>query len=852
MKASCLGWRGTAAFFAVGAVAATGGIRPLAAQQRRRVEALYTYDGRPLDFTPDGVWRVKARRVAQQRASLLRQGQFSTLNSAVAQAAWNGTALTGTLYVPTILVGFKDTNVGTLPDTAQYDSIFYTTTALQNPQRAYSVRKYYEELSHGLFSVQGKVYGWVQADSNQAYYLGQCGADPMSCDSGLVRLGRLLRGALGAVDGVVNFAAYDNDGGDNTPNSTDDDGVVDLVQFVIPVVGYECGGPGYNAHHFSLAGLTRSQYLTNDPSAKGGNVRVNNYQIVAGVGGTGCTNSTQIMAAGTSAHETGHGLGLPDLYDTNFQSEGVGEWSLMGSGNYASLNSPTHFDAWSLQQMGWVTLAPLTAAGTYRVGPVERSDSVFVIQPVGANPRGEYWLLENKQAVGSDTSNMEYHGATGSSIPKHGGLAVWHVDSVMMARWPAFNDVNSGPIHGLALVQADGLRQLESTSGNRGDAGDPYPGTSLNRTYSYGTNPRVAMNYDTTAFAGFALDSITQAPADSSMVFKLSFGGLTVVQAADTLAKVTVDGTRYGRFAQLLTPGTSHTISMDSAQVTSDGLTQYLWASWSNGKLRTDTIVANVSGNSITASVSARFRMRATASAGGTITSNPSGNLAAGIYVPKDATIAVQATPDSGKVFGGWTGDTTSTADSLLITAKHAYTLAASFQDKLVAAPPAPPGPVMGSGYSYQLQATGGVGTYSWQVSSGALPDGVTLSTAGLVAGVPSRTGTFSAEVRATSGAQTDSVALALTVTAPTLVAADVVSQILATRAPLTADELRYLDLLGNTNGTFDVGDFLAWVSTTGANSPAIAAAMEALGASGRGGGPPPPPRTVHRPGGKP
>ena len=150
-----------------------------------------------------------------------------------------------------------------------------------------------------------------------------------------------------------------------------------------------------------------------------------------------------------------------------------------------------------------------------------------------------------------------------------------------------------------------------------------------------------------------------------------------------------------------------------------------------------------------------------------------------------------------------------------------------------MATAPAPPAPVMGTAYSYQLAATGGSASYTWQVTGGTLPDGLTLSTAGLVSGVPAKTGAFSAEVRATSGAQTDSVTLALTVTAPTLATADVVSQILGIRSPLTADQLHYLDLLGNTNGSFDGGDFLAWVNATGAQSPAITSAMAALGASG-------------------
>jgi len=48
-------------------------------------------------------------------------------------------------------------------------------------------------------------------------------------------------------------------------------------------------------------------------------------------------------------------------------------------------------------------------------------------------------------------------------------------------------------------------------------------------------------------------------------------------------------------------------------------------------------------------------------------------------------------------------------------------------------------------------------------------------------------------------------------------VTADVVTQLLGPTAPLNSDQLRYLDYVGNNNGSFDVGDFLAWVKATGA-----------------------------------
>ena len=54
-------------------------------------------------------------------------------------------------------------------------------------------------------------------------------------------------------------------------------------------------------------------------------VRVRDYILQSGLGGKTACDSTQLMAIGTLAHEFGHGLGLPDLYDTSGDTEGIGQ-----------------------------------------------------------------------------------------------------------------------------------------------------------------------------------------------------------------------------------------------------------------------------------------------------------------------------------------------------------------------------------------------------------------------------------------------------------------------------------------------------------------------------------------------
>jgi hypothetical protein len=72
------------------------------------------------------------------------------------------------------------------------------------------------------------------------------------------------------------------------------------------------------------------------------------------------------------------------------------------------------------------------------------------------------------------------------------------------------------------------------------------------------------------------------------------------------------------------------------------------------------------------------------------------------------------------------------------------------------------------------------------------------------------------------------SLACNLTIVAPTLATAAVVSHLVNGSSTLTADALRYLDLIGNRNGHYDVGDFLAWVNVTGAPLTGVAAALAA------------------------
>ena len=71
---------------------------------------------------------------------------------------------------------------------------------------------------------------------------------------------------------------------------------------------------------------------------------------------------------------------------------------------------------------------------------------------------------------------------------------------------------------------------------------------------------------------------------------------------------------------------------------------------------------------------------------------------------------------------------------------------------------PAPPGGEVGVSYSDQLTVTGGTSPFTWSVSTGSLPGGVTLNAStGLLSGTPTTAGTYSFTVKVTDSSSLSS-----------------------------------------------------------------------------------------------
>jgi M6 family metalloprotease-like protein len=628
------------------------------------------FEVRGLDFRPTGAWRNRVAPVRDARRALLRLGAVSSLNAMAVGATT--TRVQGSFNVPVLLV--RPSNVAEPFTASQYQSLLFADIPIGRP---YSLRSYYAQLSNGAVRLQGAVRGWWLAPQPNTYYEDGCnGVGVLNACPSVRHFGELLLGALVHFDdGSLDWGQYDNDGRDGLPNSGDDDGYVDFVTFIHPDIDGACRTSHIWAHRWVISIWNGGvPYQTRSARRNGGRIMIEDYTIQSGVGGASACTGGEIMPIGTVAHETGHAFGLPDLYDTDgtFRaSQGIGEWGLMGSGNYRAPDSPARFEAWSLAEVGWVAVDTLNASRTVTAGPVSRSDTVYLVPLAG---RQEYFLIENRQPLESDTALLNPLRAGG----REPGLLVWHIDpgKVEAEGFATTNTVNSGPIHGVALVQADGFNELRTPgSSNRGDSGDPYPGETDKRRLSWRTIPRPEDN--TGAFAGFILDQIEQLVPGGAMRFRFTRRERSRISADPPSIEVRVDGSAAAPYEDVLPPGTDVEVSATDVFMSAD--TRYRFREWSNKQPRTFTLSPRVSApDTLTARYDRDFRVVISWEGTGTVEGSPP-DAGSGAFVAEGSRITLTASPVPGAEFLGWSGDTTSPAPVLEFTVGRPFRAHARF-----------------------------------------------------------------------------------------------------------------------------------------------------------------------------
>ena len=265
--------------------------------------------------------------------------------------------------------------------------------------------------------------------------------------------------ALNEASKYIDFATYD----------VNHDGTLEKTEagLLFVMAGYEASA-GYNvpatwAVSWDLSSMDKDNFkpetITNPQT--GSEVTLDSYITMGETFKIASSDSeghevvvypAQRTPVSTVAHELGHYLGLPDLYDVRYSANSGGTvdeypWidydvyatSLMASGSWGRYDengvtvfTPVGLDPYCLAALEYIEPVDVTSDGTYDVSAHQSSEGYRCLR-IPASSEGEYYLVENRQYEGFDKGLTGYYRQAGhKGNPNYynetGGIVVWHID----------------------------------------------------------------------------------------------------------------------------------------------------------------------------------------------------------------------------------------------------------------------------------------------------------------------------------------------------------------------------------------------------------------------------------------
>ncbi|MBO5006373.1 MAG: hypothetical protein J6C89_02910, partial [Clostridia bacterium] len=134
----------------------------------------------------------------------------------------------------------------------------------------------------------------------------------------------------------------------------------------------------------------------------------------------GAISGGHALNFGVFAHELGHYLGAPDLYDYGSKYDNaISTLSLMASAAHGT--SPAHIDAWDMLLFGFYD-ETIATNGEYTLYAKGSDKGKYNIIKICTPNPGEYYLIENRWSVAADKTDFDDASAF------HFGLVIYHVD----------------------------------------------------------------------------------------------------------------------------------------------------------------------------------------------------------------------------------------------------------------------------------------------------------------------------------------------------------------------------------------------------------------------------------------
>ena len=254
-----------------------------------------------------------------------------------------------------------------------------------------------------------------------------------------------MKKATEASAAYIDYASFDRD----------NDGTISTDELAVAyvVAGYEAAATmnfpeGRDAylwsHAWSFTDAAGEYGFTPDLPSAGGTA-VDSFIAIAEM-----LEAGEIEPISVLAHELGHYLGLPDLYDTT--TYGLGSWSsyevsffsLMSDGSWGidpvtNETIPFSMDIWSRSVLGWCEPGVAEDSGSYYVFAQDytSNSSNGRALRIPTERENEYYLLENRQF-------RKWDAGLGSFCSQdHGGIILWHIDDSVYDEYEHDNEINN-------------------------------------------------------------------------------------------------------------------------------------------------------------------------------------------------------------------------------------------------------------------------------------------------------------------------------------------------------------------------------------------------------------------------
>ncbi|KAK1760082.1 immune inhibitor A [Echria macrotheca] len=383
--------------------------------------------------------------------------------------------LRGTLRLLIVLTSFKD--VPLRPDAAQhFKNIFFSRNEVKpgNNIKTGSVAEYYEEVSGGLVTITGDIYGPYVLPETVGFYA-QDGwgsknkaADDHTNNPNAQTMADHALDALLKDQPGIDLRQYDNP---TRPGSVDG--------FVVVHAGeggeLHLGEP--EKYIWSVQWALKKQRFV-------GKSNTGVYAFLT---------LPEDARTGVCAHELGHLVfQWPDLYGKTLHERGVGHWCVMSNGSWNTVpgaqagDVPCHPSAWLKMQQGWI-----------EVQKAKGSLKSVLLNDVKATVNGGIKLATNSKGVGGTyrlwTKGNEFgnefflietrtHHGFDASLPGE-GLLIWHIQD---NRTP--DELYNFKV---TLLNADFQSTGMPVSHEKyiDGPGCPFPGTAGNRSFTGKTTP---------------------------------------------------------------------------------------------------------------------------------------------------------------------------------------------------------------------------------------------------------------------------------------------------------------------------------------------------------------------------